>query len=54
MIISAPRGYREAARHCLPPFAFDRIEGGACAAHTLRYSVDDLSGASLATEERDV
>ncbi|EQB6624606.1 hypothetical protein ACYR0R_005950, partial [Escherichia coli] len=29
MIVSAPADYREAARHRLPRFLFDYIDGGA-------------------------
>ncbi|QGM96268.1 FMN-dependent L-lactate dehydrogenase LldD [Methylocystis parvus] len=47
MIISSIGDYREAARHKLPRFLFDYIDGGAYAEETLRANVAELSAIRL-------
>jgi aspartate ammonia-lyase len=43
MIVSAPSDYREAARHRLPQFLFDYIDGGAVAENTMNANAVELS-----------
>ncbi len=47
MIVSSTTDFREAARHRLPRFLFDYIDGGAYAERTLGRNVSDLSDISL-------
>ncbi|MCO6614670.1 FMN-dependent L-lactate dehydrogenase LldD [Enterobacter hormaechei] len=50
MIVSAPADYREAARHRLPRFLFDYIDGGAVAENTMHANSTEL--ASIALRQR--
>jgi len=47
MIVSAPSDYREAARHRLPRFLFDYIDGGAVAENTMNANAKELSSVAL-------
>ncbi|MCF6688769.1 FMN-dependent L-lactate dehydrogenase LldD [Raoultella terrigena] len=47
MIVSAPGDYREAARHRLPRFLFDYIDGGAVAENTMNANAAELSSIAL-------
>jgi L-lactate dehydrogenase (cytochrome) len=47
LIVSSPSDFREAARHKLPRFLFDYLEGGAGEEMTLRRNLSDLSSIAL-------
>ena len=47
MIVSSTTDFRQAARHKLPRFLFDYIDGGAYAERTLARNVSDLADLSL-------
>lgn len=47
MIVSAPADYREAARHRLPRFLFDYIDGGAVSENTMQANSAELSSIAL-------
>ncbi|PWH56181.1 FMN-dependent L-lactate dehydrogenase LldD [Escherichia coli] len=47
MIISSPADYRDAAKHRLPRFLFDYIDGGAVTEKTMHENMTSLSSVSL-------